>query len=104
MEVQINRVKQSLKKRIASDMKKIIIAIIIISLPFFACSKEIKRNLNISNDENGAENITYNIKTQTNDSTTADIGTVDIGDKIYKEISVNGKRLSKWLTFTELIE
>ena len=50
-------------------MKKLITIIIIISLPFFACSKSIK-----------------------------------LGEKVYKEISVNGETFSKWMIAIEFSE
>ena len=76
-------------------MKKLILVIIIISLFFVSCSKGIKSALNMPNDEG----VTENADTQTNDTLN-----VEVGQKIYKEVSVNNQTVSKWLVVNNIEE
>ena len=66
------------KNKQDKDMKRLILLIIIISISFVACSTGTKSPLKMQN--------------------------ANVGEKVYKEVSVNGETISKWLTVSEISE
>ncbi|MBO6101394.1 MAG: hypothetical protein J6P07_08725, partial [Spirochaetaceae bacterium] len=80
-------------------MKKLTLVIIVISLLFVSCRKVIKQALNIPNDENIGANTTDNTEPQKNDTIS-----INVDDKVYKEVSVNGETFSKWLVVSGISE
>ena len=102
-------------------MKRLALSIIVISLLFVSCNKDIKQALNMPGSKDSVKTDTSSVKTD--DSSTMCVSekeneystdnaetqindnlSVNVGEKVYKEVSVNGKTISKWLIVSDITE